>query len=58
MNDALGTIMLILVSLLLGIGFIYSDMKADLYENMYMESVELIDSLYYTIEEMQTNCTE
>lgn len=32
--------------------------RGDLYYGMYQENLELIDQLYYTIEEMEANCTE
>lgn len=49
---------LVALCVLLTLISIVNKKKGDLYYGMYQENSELIDQLYYTIEEMESSCTE
>ena len=49
---------LVALCVLLTLVSIVNKKRGDLYYGMHQENLELIDQLYYTIEEMESSCTE
>lgn len=49
---------LVALCVLLTLVSIVNKKRGNLYYGMYQENLELIDQLYYTIEEMESSCTE
>lgn len=57
MREGIITFLMLICSFLFLLN-LYNNKRGDVYYALHQENLEIIDQLYYTIEEMEANCTE